>query len=79
MTNAPVGHDEDRRDLQDLGPDLVQHVDDVHGGILPVRPPSLRRAFGAVAGCPLVVAPRPGFQPARSVSAGSPSLVAGRR
>ena len=67
---APIGHHEDGRDLEDLGPDLVEGVDQIHGRILPVPP-----ALGAFFGLPfLVVAPRPPFQLGRSISAGSPSL-----
>ncbi len=72
ITNAQSGHHEDRRDLEDLRPDLVQNVDDIHGGILPVPLP-----LGARRGLPrLVVAPRPGCQPGRS-SSGSPWRSAG--
>ena len=56
---SPVRHHEDRRDVEDLGPDLVEVVDDLHGGILPVHCLS-----APAAGCPLVVAPAPASSPA---------------
>src|SRR6185503_10512930 len=56
-------------DLENLVPDPVEDVDEIHGRILPAPP-----VRGARRGLPrLVVAPRPGRQPTRSVSAGSPS------
>ncbi len=68
--DAPIGRHEDRGDRQDLRPDLVEDIDDVHGRILSVT----ARSSEPCAGCPSWSSRRgPGFHDGRSVSAGSPS------
>ena len=67
--DAPIGHHEGRRDVEDLRPDLVQDLDDVHGRILSVPP-----VLGALRGIAFLGRrAAPGLPGRRSVSAGSPS------
>ena len=78
MSAVPVGGDEQRRDFEDLGPDVFEGVDDRHAQILAAKAAQPRSARGAFRGLPfLTVAPRPGSQ--RGPSSSSPSSAPGGR